>query len=110
MRFSIEKTILLLAPFAPHIAEEFWREMGKSQSLLHEPWPLWDEEVTKEEEIELVVQINGKLRSKLMIPAGLSDDNIKERALQDNRIAGYVQNKSLKKIIIVKGKLINIVL
>jgi leucyl-tRNA synthetase len=110
MRFSIERAIILLSPFAPHIAEELWKEMGKSQSLLHEPWPLWDEELTKEEEIELVVQINGKLRSKLMIPAGLNDDNIKERALQDKKIAGYVKNKSIKKIIIVKGKLINIVL
>jgi leucyl-tRNA synthetase len=110
MRFSIERAIILLSPFAPHIAEELWKEMGKSQSLLHESWPLWDEELTKEEEIELVVQINGKLRSKLMIPAGLNDDNIKERALQDKKIAGYVKNKSIKKIIIVKGKLINIVL
>jgi leucyl-tRNA synthetase len=110
IRFSIEKTILLLSPFSPHIAEDLWKKIGKNRSLLHESWPLWDEEVTKTEEIELVVQINGKLRSKLMIPAGLNDDNIKERALQDKRVTGYVENKSIKKIIIVKSKLINIVI
>ncbi|MEF9437677.1 MAG: leucine--tRNA ligase [Candidatus Mariimomonas ferrooxydans] len=108
--FSLKQGILLLAPFAPHVAEEFWKGMGGSQSVFNETWPLWDEQITREDEIELVIQINGKLRSKLMIPAGLDDEGIKESALRDPRISEYVQSKPMKKIIVVKGKLINIVI
>lgn len=108
--FSLKQGILLLAPFAPHIAEEFWKDMGGSQSVFNETWPLWDEKITREDEIELVIQINGKLRSKLMIPAGLDDEGIKESALRDPRISEYLQSRCMKKIIVVKGKLINIVI
>ncbi len=108
--FSLKQGILLLAPFAPHIAEEFWREMGGSRSVFNETWPLWDEKLTWEAEIELVIQINGKLRSKFLIPAGLDDEAIKEGALRDPKISEYVQSRYIKKIIVVKGKLINIVL
>ncbi len=108
--FSLKQGILLLAPFAPHIAEEFWKEMGGSRSVFNEAWPLWDEKLTREDKIELVIQINGKLRSKFLIPAGLDDEAIKEGALRDPKISEYVQNRSIKKIIVVKGKLINIVL
>ncbi|MDP3297118.1 MAG: leucine--tRNA ligase [Thermodesulfovibrionia bacterium] len=108
--FAIKQEILLLAPFAPHIAEELYHALGGSNSLFDENWPAWDEGLTKEEDIELVIQINGKLRSKVMIPAGLDDESVKEKALQDAKIAEYVKNKPLKKIIIVNGRLVNIVI
>ncbi len=108
--FSLKQGILLLAPFAPHIAEEFWKEIGGSRSVFNETWPLWDEKLTREDEIELVIQINGKLRSKFLIPAGLDDEAIKESALLNPKISEYVQSRSIKKIIVVKGKLINIVI
>jgi leucyl-tRNA synthetase len=108
--FSIQRAVLLLAPFAPHVAEEVWRELDGQESIFREKWPEWDEQLIKEAEIELVIQINGKLRSKVMIPAGLDDDTIRESSLRDPRVSGYVGNKPIKKIIVVKGKLVNIVL
>ncbi len=110
MRFSLKKVILLLSPFAPHFSEELWAETGGQGSILHQPWPVWDETLTREDELELVVQINGKLRSKVMIPAGLDDKNIRERALRDSKVSGYIEGKQIKKMIVVKGKLVNIVI
>ena len=110
LSFALKEEILLLAPFAPHIAEELYHALGGSKSLFDENWPAWDEGLTKEEDIELVIQINGKLRSKVMIPAGLDDESVKEKALHDAKIAEYVKNKPLKKIIIVNGRLVNIVI
>ena len=110
LSLALKEEILLLAPFAPHIAEELYHALGGSKSLFDENWPAWDEGLTKEEDIELVIQINGKLRSKVMIPAGLDDESVKEKALHDAKIAEYIKNKPLKKIIIVSGRLVNIVI
>jgi leucyl-tRNA synthetase len=110
LKFSIMQAVLLLGPFAPHIAEEIWKKLGSSAGIFSETWPDWDEGLTKEDEIELVIQINGKLRNKVMIPAGLDDDAIKEQSLQDQKISEYIKGRSIKKIIVVKGKLVNIVL
>ena len=110
LRFALEKTVLLLSPFAPHTAEELWVALGNRPSIFEEKWPDWDEELAREEEIELVIQINGKLRSKLMIPVGIADDEIRAMALQESKIKDIVGGKAIKKIIIVKGKLVNIVL
>jgi leucyl-tRNA synthetase len=109
-RFAIETVLLLLSPFSPHIAEELWEAIGNKPSIFEQKWPEWDEEAAKEEEIELVIQVNGKLRSKLMIPLGLSDDEIKGRALEEQRIKEIVGGKTIKKVIAVKGKLVNIVI
>ncbi|MBI5674672.1 MAG: leucine--tRNA ligase [Nitrospirae bacterium] len=110
LRFSIKNMILLLAPFAPHITEEMWREIGEQGSIFNEKWPIWDEEAAKEEEIELVIQINGKVKGKAMIPAGCDDEAIQERAFSDSKIREYIGNKTLKKVIIIKGRLVNIVI
>ncbi len=109
LSFSIRQMILLLSPFAPHIAEELWQQTGEKESILKESWPVWDEEIAKEEEIELVIQINGKLRGKIMIPAGLDDDAVKEKAFADPKVQELLRGKTLKKIVVVKGKLVNIV-
>ncbi|MBM4136079.1 MAG: leucine--tRNA ligase [Nitrospira sp.] len=108
-RFAIETVLLLLSPFSPHIAEELWEAIGNKPGIFEQKWPEWDDEAAKEEEIELVIQVNGKLRSKLMIPLGLSDDGIKERALEEQRIKEIIGGKTIKKVIVVKGKLVNIV-
>jgi len=110
LSFCIKNIILLLSPFAPHLAEELWERLGGKQSIFNEPWPVWDEEMAKDEEIELVIQINGKLRSRLMIPAGLSDEELKQRAFQDSKIFGYIKERPIKKVIVVKGRLVNIVI
>jgi leucyl-tRNA synthetase len=109
LKFGVRQMILLLSPFAPHITAELWEQIGEKESILKEPWPVWDEEIAKEEEIELVVQINGKLRGKIMIPAGLDDDAVKEKAFSDPKIQEQIRGKTLKKIVVVKGKLVNMV-
>ncbi|KKM15353.1 hypothetical protein LCGC14_1696910, partial [marine sediment metagenome] len=85
-RFALETIIILLAPFSPHIAEELWESLGHKQSLLNVNWPSWDDEKAAEDEIELVVQINGKVRAKTTIPAGLPDDEIKQKAFALDKI------------------------
>jgi leucyl-tRNA synthetase len=109
MRFSAETLVLLLSPFSPHIAEELWEALGGKGNALEQPWPSWDEEAAREEEIELVIQVNGKVRAKLMIQAGLEDEEIKETALGEQRIKDMIGGKSVRKIIVVRGKLVNIV-
>jgi leucyl-tRNA synthetase len=109
LRFAIERVLLLLSPFAPHIAEELWEALGNTPSILEQEWPEWDEEIAKEEMIELVIQVDGKLRSRLLIPAGLPDDKIREVSLQDQKVTSIISGKKIKKVIVVKGKLVNIV-
>ncbi len=110
LRFCLMTGVLLLAPFAPHISEELRQELGGNGTILNEKWPEWNEGLTKEDEIELVIQINGKLRSKAMIPDGTDDDAIREIALKDPKITGQIGSKAVRKVIVVKGKLVNIVI
>lgn len=107
--FAVESLLLLLSPFTPHIAEELWAKLGHEKNASQMPWPLWDEEIAKDEEIELVIQINGKLRGKLMIPAGLNEDDVKDRALKDSKVVEFIGRKSIIKVIVIKGRLVNIV-
>ena len=109
LKCAVENLVLLLSPFSPHIAEELWEVLGNSPSIFERTWPEWDEEAAKEDMIELVVQVNGKLRSKVMISVGTPDDEIKRLALDDQRIKEIIGDKSIKKVIVVKGKLVNIV-
>jgi len=109
-RFAIEMMLLLLCPFSPHIAEELWEAIGNKPSIFEQKWPDWDEEAAKEDKVELVIQINGKLRSKLMITPGVPDEEIKRMALEEQKIREIIGARAIKKIIIVKGKLVNIVI
>jgi leucyl-tRNA synthetase len=110
LKFSIERCLLLLSPFSPHIAEELWEAAGNTPSVFDRQWPAWDEEAAKEETIELVIQVNGKVRSKIMMPAGTSDDEIRRISLEDGKIREAVSGREIKKLIVVKGKLVNIVI
>jgi leucyl-tRNA synthetase len=101
--------VLLLAPFAPHLANELWEMLGEKGSLLRAPWPKYDPALAKEDEIEIPVQINGKLRGLIVVPAGSSDDAIRERALSDEKVKAAVASKQVVKVIVVPGKLVNIV-
>jgi leucyl-tRNA synthetase len=109
-RFAIEQLLLLLSPFSPHIAEELWAAIGNMPSIFEHSWPVWDEEAAKEEQIELVIQVNGKLRSKVMISVGMSDDEVKKTALADQRIQEIIGESEIRKVLVVKGKLVNIVI
>jgi leucyl-tRNA synthetase len=101
--------VLLLSPFAPHLAEELWRALGHAKTLAYEPWPAYDELILKADEIEIPVQVNGKLRSKVTVPADISQDELQKRALADEKIKPLVEGKQIKKVIVVPGKLVNIV-
>jgi len=109
LRFALERLILLLSPFSPHIAEELWVAIGNSPSVSEQPWPEWDEGAAREDQIELVIQVNGKLRSKTMVPAGMSDEELRQTALSDGKIREIISGKEVRNIFIVKGKLVNIV-
>jgi leucyl-tRNA synthetase len=101
---------LLLAPFAPYLAHELWEMLGEKSSLLRTPWPKYDPALAKEEEIEIPVQINGKLRSRIVVPADATEDVLRERALADEKIRAAIAGKQVVKVIVVPGKLVNIVI
>jgi leucyl-tRNA synthetase len=108
-RSVLEPFVLLLSPFAPHLAEELWDALGHGGSLVYEPWPKFDPNLTKADEIEVPVQINGKLRARLMVSACISEAELRERALADERIRELIAGKQIRKVIVVPGKLVNIV-
>ena len=101
--------ITLLNPVAPHMTEELWLTYGNGELLSLQPWPKYDEGKTVDDEIEIVVQINGKIKDKLMIPAGLDKDGTQEAAMNTERIKGLIEGKNVVKVIAVPGKLVNIV-
>ena len=99
----------MLSPFAPYLAQELWEGLGHSEDLLHVRWPSFDPELAKEEELEVVVQINGRLRSKIRVREDLTQEELQEVALADPRIAHIVNEQEILKMIVVPGKLVNIV-
>ena len=108
-REALMKFCILLAPFAPHISDEIWHLIGNSKSVHLEQWPVFDEDALKENSYELVIQINGKVRDKINVEINISDDEIKEKTLIRPNVKKWIDNKTIRKIIIVKGRIINIV-
>jgi leucyl-tRNA synthetase len=109
-RAALEKFVLLLSPLAPHIAEELWQALGHQQSLAHEPWPEFDPSLAKEDSIEVPVQINGKLRSKLSVPTGADAAALEAAARADARVQELLNGKQVVKVIVVPGRLVNFVI
>jgi leucyl-tRNA synthetase len=101
--------VLLLAPFAPYLAHELWQMLGEKENLLKAPWPKYDPALAKEEELEIPVQVNGKLRSRIVVFVDALDDFIVERALADEKVQSFIAGKQIVKKIFVPGKLVNIV-
>ncbi len=106
---AVAKLLLLLAPTAPHITEELWERIGRHYSIHNQPWPRWDEELAKEEEVTLVIQVNGKIRDKVIVPVSITEDEAKKLALNRDRIKAYIKDNKVARIIYVPQRLVNIV-
>jgi leucyl-tRNA synthetase len=100
----------LMAPVTPHIAEELWQISGKAYSVHTQAWPVADAAAAKEDEITLVVQVNGKLRDRITVPAGISDTEAEKKALASEAVRKQLEGKTPKQVMVVKGKLVNIVM
>jgi leucyl-tRNA synthetase len=109
MRECLEQLIRLTAPFAPHIAEELWRELGHEGSVHEETWPAYDEAALARDEIEVVFQVNGKVRGRLTVPATMEQSEVQETILAMERAKEAIGGKTVVKVINVPGKLVNIV-
>ncbi len=108
-REAIRTFLLVLAPFAPHHAEELWEILGEEYSVHEQGWPSWDEELVREETVTLVVQVNGKLRDRVEAPAGVDEDQARELALASEKVRAHVEGRELRKTVYVPGRLINLV-
>jgi leucyl-tRNA synthetase len=106
---AVETLILLLSPMTPHIADELWETLGKKGFTLEQPWPEYDAEVAKADEVEIVAQINGKVRDRMVVPADADEEALRTAALSSERIKSDLEGKTVRKVIVVKGKLVNIV-
>ncbi len=105
----IEPFVLLLAPFTPHLAEELWRRLGHEDTLTYEPWPTFDAKLTEDAEVEVAVQVCGKIKGRVTVPADADEEAIKAAAMADAKVASAVEGKTIRKVIVVKGRLVNIV-
>ena len=101
--------IKLLAPFAPHFSEEMWEKLGYEYSVFNQKWPEWDEKALQRYVVEIAVQVNGKVRGRLEVPSKATDEEIEKLALSDKNVKAYVDGKEIKKVIVVKNRLVNIV-
>lgn len=107
---AVETIVILLSPFVPHVAEELWQMLGKKNSIFKVNWPSYDKNAITADVITIVIQVNGKLRSKLEVPVGIEEANLKSAVLSDPKIKELMQGKTIKKFIVVPNKLVNIVI
>jgi leucyl-tRNA synthetase len=108
-RDQLERFAITLAPFAPHISEELWSRLGHAESITYQPWPDVDDKMLHDDQIQLPVQINGKLRGTITVPANADQKTVEQAALSDGKIAQMIEGKTLRKIVVVPGKIVNIV-
>jgi leucyl-tRNA synthetase len=108
-REAAETFTLLLAPFAPHLSEELWQELGHQDSLAYEPWPQWDESLLKVSEQEILVQVLGKPKARLMMPVGCDEETARKIVLADPVVQETLAGREIRKFIMVPGRLINLV-
>ncbi len=109
LKECISDLILLLAPFAPHFSEELWQLSGNKKSVFNEDFPAFDEKALVKDEIELAVQINSKVKAKILVPSDASEEEIKNIALNNEIIAKILENLTVKKVIVIKNRLVNII-
>ncbi|MFL5704891.1 MAG: class I tRNA ligase family protein, partial [Ktedonobacteraceae bacterium] len=108
-RRTLETMMQLLAPMAPHITEELWHVTGHAGSIHTTDWPSYDEALTHDESFTLVVQVNGKVRERIEVPTGISEGEVRALALENSRVASFIGDATIQKIIYIPGRLVNIV-
>ena len=108
-RDCIEKFLLILAPIAPHVSEELWERTGYAYSVHQQDFPKWDDELAAEDEITLVVQVNGRVRDRINAAASISEDAARELALNSQRVQAHVDGKTVRNVVYVPGRLVNVV-
>jgi leucyl-tRNA synthetase len=106
---AVESLVRLISPFAPHMAEELWQRLGHADGLGHASWPAYDAEVASAEEIVVPVQVNGKVRSRLTVPSGASEDELRERALADPAVVAHIGAREVRNVVVARGRLVNVV-
>jgi leucyl-tRNA synthetase len=106
---GVTSLVLMLAPFAPHLAEELWGMLGHRESIFREGWPVADPALARQETVEVVVQVNGKVRSRQHVPRGTAQERLQELALTDSRVQPWIGGKAVRKLIVIPDKLVNIV-
>jgi leucyl-tRNA synthetase len=109
MREAIETVVILLSPFVPHVSEELWEALGERASVIKTRWPDYDPDAVLEDEVLIVIQVNGRLRDRMTIPASYGEEEVKAWALKSERIRKLVEGKEIKRVILVPKKLVNIV-
>ncbi len=108
-RDQLDRFVRVLSPFVPHLAEELWSKLGNPPSVAHADWPTYDESKLVDDEIEIPVQVMGKLRSKIIMPKDADNKSMEEAALADAKITTFLEGKQVRKVIVVPGRLVNIV-
>ena len=108
-RDAVERLVLLLAPMAPHITEELWERMGRAYSVHQQPLPTWDEDLARDEAVTLVLQVNGKVRDRILAPANLSEDDARALVEQSSNVHRHIEGKEVRKVVYVPGRLLNVV-
>ena len=106
---AIKDLIIMLAPFVPHVTEEMWEHLGYEGSVHDQSWPEYDEKALVKDTVEIVVQVNGKIKEKLDIAGGLSKEEMEKTVMENEKVKGLIEGKNVVKVIAVPGKLINIV-
>jgi leucyl-tRNA synthetase len=106
---AVSSLLLLLAPFTPHVAEELWHRLGRSESVHLQRWPAWDEAVAAEEMITLVVQVNGRVRDRIEVPVDIEDAEAERLARESEAVGRHAEGKEIVKVIVVPGRLVNVV-
>ena len=106
---ALEAIVLMLAPIVPHICHQLWLDLGHQQAVVSESWPEVDNAALEQDSIELVIQVNGKLRSKISVSATAPQDEVQALALKDEHAQRFIEGKPIRKVIVVPNKLVNIV-
>ena len=109
MREAVETTLLLLGPFCPHVTEELWSQLGHPESLFKQRWPVVDPAALQKTEVTVVVQVDGKVRGRLLVDVDAAEDRVRQLALDDDRVRPWVERRRVEKVVVVPNRLVNIV-